>query len=239
VAASLANPRSNARANPRMRQPWHRGRELDAAANLRASSAAGRDRKPIAACTAASFNRSYPDEAASLPAGVLRADARLHPDRILFVGHAMPEPVQLVIGGEEHERLAVQVLGRERSGAFGADDGNWIDARVSVAAGAFRGEVACSLRAEDFAAFLAQVRLLEVQPSGTARFSTMEDQLEFAIAGDGLGRFDVRGHLMDAAGIGNRLAWSLAIDQTHLPRIIAALSDISTRYGARGRRMSN
>ena len=155
------------------------------------------------------------------------------------VGHAMPEPLQLVIGGEEHDRLVVEVLGRERPEAFDADDGNWIDARVSVAAGAFRGEVACCLRAEDFAAFLSQVRLLLVQPHGTARFSTMEDQLAFAITGDGRGHFDVRGHLMDAAGIGNRLAWSLASDQSHLPRIITTLSAISTSYGVRGRRMSN
>lgn len=151
----------------------------------------------------------------------------------------MSEPLQLVIGGEEHERLVVDVLGRERPEELDADDGNWIDARVSVAAGAFRGEVACCLRAEDFAAFLSQVRLLQVQPSGAARFSTMEDQLDFAIAGDGRGHFDVRGYLMDAAGIGNRLSWSLAIDQSHLPRLIAALSAISTSYGVRGRRMSN
>lgn len=151
----------------------------------------------------------------------------------------MPEPLQLVIGGEQHERLVVEVLGRERPEAFDADDGNWIDARVSVAVGAFRGEVACCLRAEDFAAFLSQVRLLLVQPQGTAQFSTMEDQLEFAISGDGRGHFNVRGHLMDAAGIGNRLAWSLAIDQSHLPRMITAVAAISTSYNARGKRMSN
>ncbi len=151
----------------------------------------------------------------------------------------MPEPLQLVIGGEEHERLVVEVLGRDRPEAFDADDGNWIDARVSVAAGAFRGAVECCLRTEDFAAFLSQVRLLLAQPHGTAQFSTMEDQLGFAITGDGRGHFNARGHLMDAAGIGNRLAWSLAIDQSDLPRIIMAVSAISTSYSVRGRRMSN
>jgi hypothetical protein len=151
----------------------------------------------------------------------------------------MPEPLQLVIGGEEHEHLVVEVLGRGRPEAFDADDGNWIDARVGVAAGAFGGEVACCLRAEDFAAFLSQVRSLVVQPHGTARFSTMEDQLAFVITGDGRGHFDVRGHLMDAAGVGNRLAWSLAIDQSYLPRIVTALSAISTSHEGRGGRMSS
>jgi hypothetical protein len=151
----------------------------------------------------------------------------------------MTRPLEFVLGGGERERLEVQLLGRERPDAFGVDDGNWIMARVDLAVGGFRGQFSCCLRAEDFAAFLPQLRLLEANLTGPAQFSTMEDQLGFEIRGDGRGHLDVRGHVLDQAGVGNRLAWSLAIDQTYLPQVIQAITRISTEYPVRGRRMSN
>jgi hypothetical protein len=151
----------------------------------------------------------------------------------------MSDPLHLVIGGEEHERVAVEVLGRERSESFDADDGNWITARVSVAVGAFRGQFSCCLRAEDFAGLLPQLHRLQVDRDGSAQFSTMEGQLQFEIKGNGRGHFDVRGRVVDRPGDGNSLAWSLTIDQTYLQPLIASVSAISTAYDVRGRRMSN
>ncbi len=146
----------------------------------------------------------------------------------------MPESLQLVIGGKEHERVAVELLGREypEPDSLDADDSNWVPARVSVAAGAFRGQFSCCLRAEDFARLLPQLHRLEADASGSARFTTMEGQLEFEIKGDGRGHFDVRGEAMDEAGIGNKLTWSLTIDQTYLRPIIASVSAISTGRAA-------
>jgi len=63
------------------------------------------------------------------------------------------QTMQLTLGGRGFERLAVDVRGYSCPGATDADDANWWNCKVSVAAGGFRGSVECSLRAEDFAAF--------------------------------------------------------------------------------------
>jgi hypothetical protein len=151
----------------------------------------------------------------------------------------MPEPLRFVIGGHEHEFVAVALLGRERPESRDTYDGNWLRARVSVAVGAFRAEVPCTLRAQDFADLLPRLRRLEVDLVGSARFATMEGQLEFEITGDGRGHLDVQGRVVDRPGDGNSLTWSLTIDQTYLPAMIAAVSAISTTYEVRGRKMSN
>jgi hypothetical protein len=146
----------------------------------------------------------------------------------------MPEPLQLIIGGKEHERVEVALIGRECPESFDLYDGNWLEARVSVAVGAFRGEFSCTLRAQDFAELLPQLRRLHADLLGSARFSTMEGQLKFEIIGDGRGHLKVRGRVVDQPGDGTSLEWSLAIDQTFLPAMIEAVSAISTMYEVRG-----
>jgi len=148
----------------------------------------------------------------------------------------MPEPLQLIIGGKEHERVEVALIGRECPESFDLYDGNWLEARVSVAVGAFRGEFSCTLRAQDFAELLPQLRRLHADLLGSARFATMEGQLEFEIIGDGRGHLKVRGRVVDQPGDGTSLEWSLAIDQTFLPAMIEAVSAISTMYEVRGGR---
>jgi hypothetical protein len=150
----------------------------------------------------------------------------------------MPEPLQLVIGSAEHERVVVEVLGRERPDSLDADDGNWILSHVSVESGGFHAQFTCSLRAEDFAAFLPQLQHLVVDPRGAAQFRTMEEQLELDLQGDGLGHFDVQGQAVDRCGTGNTIGWSQTIDQSDLLRLIASVAAISTAYNVRGR-MSN
>jgi len=157
----------------------------------------------------------------------------------LIVGHAMSEPLQFVIGAVDQESVVVALLGRERPESHDTYDGNWIKAQVSVAVGAFRGEFPCSLLAQEFADLLPELRRLHADLRGSARFSTMEGQLEFEITGDGRGHLDIRGRVVDRAGDGNALTWSLVIDQTYLPSMIAAVSAIATTYEVRGRGMSS
>ncbi len=140
----------------------------------------------------------------------------------------MPAPLQLVIGGQEHERLVVELPGCDRPEPKGVYD--FLTARVRVDVGRFRGDFECYLSAQDFAVFLFQLRRLQSEPGGTAEFSTIEGQLGFKIRGDGRGHFEVRGRALDAPGMGNELVWSLAIDQSYLPAIIASVVLISTAY---------
>ena len=69
------------------------------------------------------------------------------------------------------------------------DSGNWIDTTIEVAAGSFRGEFEALLRAEEFARFRDQLRVLYETLKGGAKFETMEKPLAIEIEGDGKGHF--------------------------------------------------
>lgn len=151
----------------------------------------------------------------------------------------MPEPLHLVIGGAEHERVEVIVIGRACPDSFDIYDGNWLAAQINVAVGAFSGQLSCNLMAQDFEDLQPQLRRLHADLIGPVKFSTIERQLEFEISGDGRGHLKVRGRVVDQPGYGNSLTWSLTIDQTFISAMIASVTAISTTYEVRGRRMSN
>jgi hypothetical protein len=46
----------------------------------------------------------------------------------------------IAFGGEEHERLEINVLGYERAASGDYHDDNWLSVEVSVRCGAFRGQ---------------------------------------------------------------------------------------------------
>lgn len=143
----------------------------------------------------------------------------------------------MVIGATEFERVEVTVLRRANPESFDLYDGNWLEAEVRLVIGGFRGALACMLRAEDFADFLPLLHGLQAELAGTARFTTMERQLEFSIVGDGRGHLEVSGHAWEMVGWdGPRLTWSLTLDQTYLPELIASVSAIAKVYEVRGTR---
>lgn len=142
--------------------------------------------------------------------------------------------MQFTIGGREHERLTVGVLGYSRPEATNASDGNWLDCRVSIAAGGFRGSVTCSLRAEDSAAFEVGLQKLEEHPRASAEFRTTEEQLSLLFTGDGLGHFEIRGEVVDQPGSGNSLRWRQEVDQTQLADTLKQVQAITACWPVRG-----
>lgn len=143
--------------------------------------------------------------------------------------------MQMVIGGAEHERLVVDVRGYSNPHATDIYDGNWLTARVSIDVGGFCGAFDCELRTEDFIALARDAADLHDDLRGVATFKTIEGQLEFRVAGDGLGHFEVAGEVIDRVGDGNRLAWTIHIDQTQLPEISARAASIVRTYPKRRR----
>jgi len=142
--------------------------------------------------------------------------------------------MQLILGGSEYERLAVEVRGYSYPGATDAGDGNWLTCMVSIAAGGFRGTVDCSLRTEDFVAFESALLRLGENPRGAAEFSTMEGQLSLLITGDGLGHFEIRGEVADQPGVGNSLRWRLEVDQTQLAGTLRQVQAVTECLPVRG-----
>jgi hypothetical protein len=76
------------------------------------------------------------------------------------------------IGFSNRERVIVRPSRRERPEADDYSDGNWVEATIDIAAGAFRGEYEAQLRAEEFVRFRDQVRRLCENLGGCARFPT-------------------------------------------------------------------
>ncbi|MFN7571089.1 MAG: hypothetical protein ACK5TK_06500 [Betaproteobacteria bacterium] len=95
-------------------------------------------------------------------------------------------------------------------------DDNWLRVSVRVSAGAFAGLFDATFLTSEFVGFRESLGALHDSLIGSARFSTLEEQLVLDLTGDRLGHITLRGVATDAPGIGNRLQFQLALDQSHL-----------------------
>jgi hypothetical protein len=139
------------------------------------------------------------------------------------------------VGGERAEFLAITLLGRSHPTAGEYWDGNWVRAIVEVVAGGFRGEVGGDLRTDELAAFHRELFPLVESLSGSARLSTQEDWLSIVVTGDGRGHMELSCEIRDQPGVGNSLAFRLALDQTYLRSMAEQLGRAVSEYPVIGR----
>jgi hypothetical protein len=137
------------------------------------------------------------------------------------------------LGGEENNRVQVQVHGYERPPVGEYYDDNWVRVSVFVAVGAFSGQFDAAFLTSDFVAFRDELLSLHASLQGKAVFSTMEDQLSLALTGNGLGGIEVKGVAIDAPGVGNQLEFELALDQSYLPAVLGDLDEILAEFPPR------
>ena len=140
------------------------------------------------------------------------------------------------IGGERAEFLAITILGRNRPDCEDYWDGNWVGASVEVAAGGFRGEVSGDLRTEELAAFHSELRTARRVPGRGCPISTLEEWFSLAITGDGHGHMELSCEVRDQPGVGNTLAFRLALDQTYLRPMVDQLGRAVSDLPVVGRR---
>ena len=139
----------------------------------------------------------------------------------------------LAFGGEQYERLEIAVLGYERPAAGDFSDDNWLRVKVAIHCGAFQGEFLATFLTSDFESFREQLSSLYETLKGEAEFQTIEEQLSFSITGNGMGHMLLRGSALDQAGIGNRLAFTLNLDQSQLYSSLQSLGAIISAYPVR------
>ena len=154
-------------------------------------------------------------------------DARLHH---VNRHEAMPS---FVIGGEERERVVVQVHRYERAPVGEYFDDNWVRAEVFVSVGSFSGEYTAAFLTSDFMGFREELRALHQSLAGKATFSTLEEQLSLELTGNGRGGIALAGVAADAPGSGNQLKFELELDQSHLPSVLKGLDEILRQYPPR------
>jgi hypothetical protein len=136
-------------------------------------------------------------------------------------------------GHSELERIEVNVLRYERQAVGEYWDDNWLAVEIRVWAGGFRGKVGASILTGELASFKSHLHPLFETLSGTAEFSTMEEQLSLRLIGDSKGHFELRGEVADQAGIGNRLNFKLQFDQSELGASIRELEGVVAQFPAR------
>jgi hypothetical protein len=142
---------------------------------------------------------------------------------------------RLVLGSLDGQHMIVEVRRRNYPDCGDYWDGNWIRCAIDVRAGGFRGSVEADLRAEEFVLFRDGLRGLHDRLAGTATFETMEHWLTLKIVGDGRGHFEAKCELRDQPGIGNRLEFALAFDQTEVPPMLRELDAIVNAFPVVGR----
>lgn len=140
------------------------------------------------------------------------------------------EPPVVLLGRATSAYLRIEVLRRTHPTATDYWDGNWVSAHVRVRAGGFDGRADGEFRTEELLAFREQLGRLHATLKGEAVFATMEEWLHLRLVGDGRGHIVVKAVVRDAPGIGNRLEFALALDQTDLPMVISALDRVCAAY---------
>lgn len=136
-------------------------------------------------------------------------------------------------GQSQHNRIEVDVLHYERPPSGEYYDDNWLIVQIRVAAGGFRGKVDASILTDELVGFTAQVRSLNETVSGTAQFTTLEEQLELTLTADSKGRITLSGRVADEAGVGNRLCFEFDFDQSQLNTSLRELEQVVETFPIR------
>jgi hypothetical protein len=136
------------------------------------------------------------------------------------------------IGTTKTESILVTVNNYERGVTGEYYDDNWVNVKVSIAAGAFTGTFDAAFLTHDFVRFRAELQSLHEKLKGEAIFSTLEEQLFIKLTVDEVGRIAVEGMAMDHPGV--ELKFVFDLDQSYLPKIISDLDEIVTEFPVRG-----
>jgi len=127
----------------------------------------------------------------------------------------------------------VVVQGYERAPSGDYYDDNWLNVQILVSAGGFKGSFRASFQTAELLGFRDLLSSLHNTLKGEANFETMETQLAVVLKGDGRGGISLKGEAWDQPGIGNRLEFNLALDQTHIGKALNELNDIVREFPVR------
>jgi hypothetical protein len=147
----------------------------------------------------------------------------------------MAETPPIIIGGGT-QGLTIKVLRRSHPECADYWDGNWLAVNVDLDVGRFQAHIPGDIRSEELSSFRDQLKRVYDSLNGSAEFHTMESWLGLNFVAHKTGRVALKGVVLDQPGIGNRLTFELALDQTYLPPILSALDDVISTFPVVGER---
>ena len=114
-------------------------------------------------------------------------------------------------------------------------DNNFIKCKIYVSGGAFSGEYSANLLTTDFEIFKHQLNSLYNNLNGSAEFSTLEDEINIKIKGDGIGHFNSVITCFDFPGIySSKLVFGIDFDQTFIKTIVRQINEITKKFPIKG-----
>lgn len=132
------------------------------------------------------------------------------------------------------DKIRIEPFGWAHPKADNDWDKNWVHSKITIRGGAFSGQFTCDLMTTEFELFKREVKSIYKYLNGTAKFKTLENQIEITIQGDGFGHFKVDCAAMNEPGTGNKLNIELAFDQTYIPDLLRQLDIIVKSFPIQG-----
>lgn len=124
-------------------------------------------------------------------------------------------PKQIVIGKTESDHVSIEVVSHSR------DD--WTGTKVHVVCGTWKGSFHWDFYSGELHRFGEEVQQLYETLSGIAELDPLEPNLRLKMIGDGKGHIKVEGRAEPEFYTGTYLVFTVSLDQTDLPAIIASL----------------
>jgi hypothetical protein len=141
----------------------------------------------------------------------------------------------VLIEGADGERVSIVVHSRTHPHALDFWDGNWLQARVEIQVGAWRGHYTADLRVEEFSRFRLQLERLGRGQPGHAEFSSMEYWLTLTVRIEETGGLSVSGTACDRPGTGNSLTFTFLHGAvTDVQEIARQLKRLVSKFPQRG-----
>jgi len=130
--------------------------------------------------------------------------------------------------------VRVEAVSYEREESRDYYDNNWINSIVFIKCGQFQGEFSAQFMTEDFERFKQELKSLYTDLASPAHFTTIEEQLELIVTGDGRGHIEMQITACDKVADGAELQYTMSFDQTILKPVIEQLQIITKKFPIRG-----
>jgi len=118
----------------------------------------------------------------------------------------------------EHVRLSFEDADLEHGRLYCA---------ITIKVDRFSGDITADYEDRDFVKLQSDLTKLHETLSGTAILYHRDEQFVLQFEGDGLGHITISGTALAYPTYGNKLDFSLAIDQSYLPALITQLQNIN------------
>ena len=103
---------------------------------------------------------------------------------------------------------------------------DWVDAVVKIHTACFWANVNLTITLSDIISFLEQIKNMSKNLKGVARFSTIEDQINFLLEINRLGQINISGYLRESMSGRNELNFEITSDQTFLEKSILEINNL-------------